>query len=150
MKMEIERKFLIDPKRLPKLSRGANIVQGYLSDSPEVRVRIQGKASTLTIKTVGIISREEFEYKIPLSDAKSLLKLTNLEVEKTRFFLNLNGHRWAIDFYKKENKGLVIAEVELKEEQEKIEKPLWIIKEVTQDPRYRNQSLAKKPFSEWR
>ncbi|OGY27696.1 MAG: hypothetical protein A2864_01305 [Candidatus Woykebacteria bacterium RIFCSPHIGHO2_01_FULL_39_12] len=147
---EIERKFLIEPKRLPKLSRGANIIQGYLSASPEVRVRIQGKASTLTIKTVGIISREEFEYKIPLSDAKKLMKLTDLKVEKARSFLKLGNDNWIIDFYKGANKGLVTAEIELKSEDGQVEKPLWAVKEITEDLRYRNQSLAKKPFSEWR
>lgn len=149
MKIEIERKFLVDPVRLPRINRESTVIQAYLSTDPEVRVRIQDKKSHLTIKTKGSISRQEFEYKIPLREAKLLIKLSNLVVLKKRFFLGVNGFVWVIDFYQGENKGLVVAEIELEKENQKFEKPLWAIREVTHDLRYKNANLAAKPFSSW-
>ncbi|OGY20943.1 MAG: hypothetical protein A2126_02760 [Candidatus Woykebacteria bacterium GWB1_45_5] len=150
MKQEIERKFLIDAKKLPKLSRPRKVIQGYLSQNPEVRARITDKKAHLTIKTLGELTRDEFEYEIPLKDAKKLLELTNLTVEKLRYFLTLNGFCWVIDFFQGENSPLVTAEVELPHEDSKFKKPLWVGKEVTFDARFNNRSLAKSPFCNWK
>ena len=94
MKREIERKFLVDPNRLPKLKRRLQIIQVYYSRDPEIRIRIQDRDSFLTIKTVGLVVRNEYEYKIPLKDARKLINLTKLKVEKTRFNILLNKLRW--------------------------------------------------------
>lgn len=149
MKREIERKFLVDTNRLPKLKKRLQITQVYYSRDPEIRIRIQDRDSFLTIKTVGLVARNEYEYKIPLTEAKKLINLTNLKVEKTRFNILLNKLRWEIDFYRGKNKGLVVAEVELPAESYKFNRPLWVREEVTEDLRYRNQSLAIKPFTTW-
>jgi CYTH domain-containing protein len=93
--------------------------------------------------------RNELEYRIPLRDAKYLLSLSNLKIEKSRSVVKLDNCRWLIDFYKGKNKGIVVAEVELPSENSKFEKPLWAGKEVTFDLRYRNFSLAKHPFTKW-
>lgn len=149
MKQEIERKFLIDTKKLPKLSRPHKVIQGYVSQNPEIRVRITGKKAYLTIKTLGELVRDEFEYEIPLKDAKKLLELTELKVEKMRYFLKLNGFCWVIDFFQGENHPLITAEVELPHEDSEFKKPLWVSKEVSFDHRFHNLSLATHPFSSW-
>jgi len=149
MKQEIERKFLVDAEKLPKLSRPHKVIQGYLSQNPEVRVRITDKKACLTIKTLGGLVRDEFVYNIPLRDAKKLLELTDLKVEKQRYFLTLESHRWVVDFFQGENYPLVTAEVELPSEHSSVKKPLWVKNEVTDDPRFRNLSLSQHPFSFW-
>lgn len=149
MKREIERKFLVNPHRLPKLEKGIPIVQAYFSQNPETRIRIQGKRGFITIKTSGLVSRDEYEYPIPLRDAKKLADLSNLKIEKTRFFLRLNNLKWEIDFYKEKNAGLVLAEIELPTESFEFKPPLWAVEEVTTNLHYRNQSLAKRPFTKW-
>src|SRR3990167_875028 len=110
MAKEIERRFLVDKTRLPSLKRGIFHIQGYLSLNPEIRIRLQRNRAFLTIKSPGDVVRSEFEYKVPLQDAKSLLELTHLKVAKTRYRLRLNGLTWEIDFYDGKNAGLVIAE----------------------------------------
>jgi CYTH domain-containing protein len=111
---------------------------------------VAGRKAFLTIKTAGKINRKEFEYKIPLTDAKKLLELTNLKIEKVRYFLNLNTSRWAIDFFQGVNYPLVTAEIELPSENFTVDKPLWIQKEVTLDPRFRSSYLSQHPFSNWK
>ena len=150
MKQEIERKFLVEPKKLPALSRPQNIIQGYLSIEPEIRIRVAGRKAFLTIKTAGELNRKEFEYKIPRSDAKKLLELTNFKIEKVRYFLNLNTSRWVIDFFQGVNYPLVTAEIELPSEDFIFDKPLWIQKEVTLNHRFRSSYLSQHPFSSWK
>jgi adenylate cyclase len=150
MKTEIERKFLVDPKRIPILKKGTPIIQAYFSSDPEIRARIQGRSGFITIKTRGLVSRGEFEYKIPFLDAEKLIDLSTLKIEKVRCKIPLDTLVWEIDFYKGENRPLVLAEVELPKEKYKFKKPLWVIKEVTNNLRYRNINLAKRPFTTWR
>lgn len=147
MAIEIERKFLVQKDLLPPLTNGMNIQQGYISNIPErnVRVRTKGKKAYLTIKTKGEgIKRKEFEYEIPVQDALELLKICEGGIiDKTRYELGLNGLVWEVDVFHGIHNGLILAEVELKTEDQEIELPSWLGQEVSTDPRYFNASLAK-------
>lgn len=147
MATEIERKFLVDAKKISTVNFTSEekISQGYLSTNPTVRVRLKNNRGFLTIKssTVGI-SRQEFEYEIPSDDAAELLKLCEPKViKKIRRKISYGGHVWETDFFEGRHKGLILAEVELKSPDEPVELPAWIAKEVSQDPRYYNSNLAK-------
>jgi len=154
MPKEIERKFLVDPVKLPTLESPYNIVQGYLPgcSSATVRVRIRNKTAFLTLKgrTKGL-TRSEFEYPIPLSDAEHILSelCSGTLIEKKRYHLSYEGHLWEIDIFEGENRGLIIAEIELKDESEPFSVPPWITKEVSYDPRYHNSNLLKNAYRNW-
>ena len=146
MGKEIERKFLVDKSRLPNNLEGTKYTQGYISitDSGIVRVRIKGDIAVITIKSAGLgISRDEFEYQIPMDDAKSLLELFNDGViYKTRYDIVYEGKKWEIDQFHKENEGLWIAEIELQFENESFEIPKWVLEEVTGNEKYYNSYLS--------
>jgi adenylate cyclase len=154
MAKEIERKFLVKPHNWSELGPGLKIRQGYLSATIErtVRVRTYGDRGYITIKgkTSGI-SRDEYEYEIPFGDATEILDNLCLQplIEKTRYRIPFKGHTFEVDEFNGANRGLTIAEAELKSADEKIELPDWIDREVSDDPRYFNSSLAQKPFSRW-
>jgi len=154
MGTEIERKFLVKGNKWQKGSISTRCRQGYLptSDMTVVRVRVFGNQGFLTIKgkTEGI-SRSEFEYEIPVSDAESLLDslCERPLIEKTRYRLDHLGVMWEVDVFEGENKGLVLAEVELEDEHQLIAMPEWVSTEVSQDPKYFNSNLAKYPHCEW-
>ena len=154
MAVEIERKFLLkNDSWRDSVVRSHVLKQGYLASSPlpTVRVRTSDDKAFLTIKgrTEGI-SRVEFEYEIPSEEALEMLKLSAQQpIEKTRYIVEVNGHTWEIDVFEGSNAGLVLAEVELDSEDEKVELPDWIDFEVTHDPRYYNSALSKTPFSTW-
>lgn len=152
MSTEIERKFLVKGVEW-KQGVGVSFCQGYLSSNKErtVRVRIAGDKAFLTIKgiTKGI-SRAEFEYEIPVSDADYLLKMCEGPlIKKKRYTQVYNGFKWEIDEFAGENEGLVIAEIEVENETQLFERPDWVGKEVSDDPRYFNSSLAANPYSKW-
>ncbi len=154
MGVEIERKFLIDETKLPTLKNGYTIKQGYIQtvDHTTVRIRVRGKEAFLTIKGKSQgATRLEFEYPIPLDDAEEML--TNLchasRVEKTRYLIEHEGHTGEVDIFEGSNKGLMIAEIELKSEEEAFSLPEWIGEEVTQDKRYFNVNLVEHPYQEW-
>ncbi len=153
MPAEIERKFLLADDSWHDGSPGVRIAQGYLSQDPErtVRVRIAGETAWLTIKgRCEGITRAEFEYEIPLEDAKTLLELCLPSViDKTRHRIPFGGHEWEIDIFHGENKGLVVAEVELADEAVSPEMPSWIGVEVSSDARYFNSCLAVTPYAKW-
>ena len=147
MAVEIERKFLVDKRKLHTLtfSSEEKILQGYLSFSPAVRVRLKDNRGFLTVKssTVGI-SRQEFEYEIPAEDAEQLLKLCGRNVlKKYRRKLEYGGHVWEVDFFAGRHAGLILAEVELKSADELVDLPDWISREVSKDSRYFNSNLVK-------
>ena len=154
MGKEIERKFLVDKSRLPNNLEGTKYTQGYISitDSGIVRVRIKGDIGVITIKSAGLgISRDEFEYQIPMDDAKSLLELFNDGViYKTRYDIVYEGKKWEIDQFHKENEGLWIAEIELQFENESFEIPKWVLEEVTGNEKYYNSYLSKHSFKSWK
>ena len=154
MGKEIERKFLIEPTRLPKNMKGVKYTQGYIAINEDgiVRIRIKGNIAVLTIKTSGTgISRDEFEYEIPLDDAKSLLVLFNDKIiYKTRYKIIYDGKEWEIDEFHQQNDGLWLAEIELESENESFAFPEWLTKEVTDDEKYYNAYLSKHPFKVWK
>ena len=134
-------------------SPGTMIAQGYLSQDPDrtVRVRIAGELAWLTIKgrTEGI-TRAEFEYPIPLEDARVLLGLClPTVIDKTRHEISHAGHLWEIDVFHGDNEGLVIAEVELADESVSPELPPWAGADVSADARYFNACLAVSPYANW-
>ena len=154
MGQEIERKFLLRNDNWRKAANaGTRIRQGYLSEVPErtVRVRVIGETGFLTVKGKNEGSvRAEFEYPIPVADARALLALCLPPlVEKTRYLVMHEGHTWEIDVFEGANAGLVVAEVELRSETEPISLPDWIGREVTSDTRYYNSNLRTHPFSNW-
>lgn len=156
MGIEIERKFLVDKEKWRQVNNpvGVPYRQGYLADEDRcvVRVRVTDKKGFITIKGASAgISRKEFEYEIPVSEGIELLDSFALfEVEKTRYRLYFKGKLWEVDEFLGDNTGLVTAEIELKEENEKFELPGWITHEVSDDARYFNSSLAKNPFKNWK
>ncbi|MEC4004252.1 CYTH domain-containing protein [Flavobacterium sp. SUN052] len=154
--IEIERKYLVTSLDFKKEAFAQNhIAQGYLNSNPErtVRIRIKGDKGYLTIKGIGNesgTSRLEWEQEIALEDAKKLLALCEKGViEKTRYEVKSGNHVIEIDEFHGENEGLFMAEIELKNEHETIEKPTWLGKEVTGDQRYYNSYISLNPFKNW-
>ncbi|MGB0993196.1 MAG: CYTH domain-containing protein [Akkermansiaceae bacterium] len=151
MAIEIERKFLVVGE-FPR-EECVEMVQGYLCREIErtVRVRIEGRRAVITVKGRGSgISRPEFEYEVPVEDAREMLQLADGPlVEKTRYYHRVGNHTWEIDVFKGENVGLIVAEIELQSEDEAFESPSWLGAEVSGDGRYANSSLSKLPFSKW-
>lgn len=154
MGKEIERKFLVTSDAWKAAGAGKYFRQGYLSTVKErvVRVRTVGDKGFLTIKGVTVgVTRSEFEYEIPADEAN--LMLDNLcekpIIEKFRAKVEHAGLTWEIDEFHGENEGLVVAEVELKDEHQRIDLPAWIGAEVSGDPRYFNSNLIKHPFTRW-
>jgi adenylate cyclase len=155
MAKEIERKFLVHPRKWSDLGAGLVIRQGYLCASKQssVRVRTYGDKAYVTIKgATADITRDEYEYEIPLNDANEIL--VNLSehppIEKMRYRIVFKGHTWEVDEFTGANSGLTVAEVELKDAKEQVELPDWIDREVSGDPRYFNSNLSIKPFSSWK
>ncbi len=153
MGIEIERKFLVQPGRWLPQGPGVAFLQGYLSTHREriVRVRIEGDVARLTVKGLPQgLARPEFEYPIPLEDARQLLELCEQPlVTKTRHTETHGGKTWVIDVFHGANEGLVLAEVELEAEDETVDLPDFVGEEVSQDPRYANSSLGRRPFGGW-
>jgi adenylate cyclase len=154
--MEIERKFLITSDTFKAVAfQQTRITQGYLSSVPDrtVRVRIKGEKGFLTIKGASNesgLSRFEWEKEIPIEESKDLLLLCEKGIiDKNRFEVKVGNHIFEIDEFYGENKGLIIAEIELKNENEFFEKPLWLGQEVTNEIRYYNSYLSKNPFADW-
>ncbi len=156
MGQEIEKKFLVTSDEFKKqASKETRITQGYISSVPErtVRVRIKGKSGFITIKGIGNdsgASRFEWEKEIPVSEVDDLLKICEPGViDKTRYEVKLGNHTFEVDEFYGENQGLVVAEVELENENDKFEKPSWLGAEVTGDVKYYNSMLMKTPFTKW-
>ncbi len=155
MAKEIERKFLVVGDAWRALAQGVHYRQGYLNSIKErtVRIRTVGEKAVLTVKgpTVGV-TRMEFEYQIPYDDCVAMLE--NLAeqpiIEKKRYKIPMGEFVWEIDEFFGVNEGLIVAEVELKSEDQAFEKPEWIGKEVSGDPRYFNSNLVAHPYSTWK
>ena len=153
MANEIERKFRVDPSWTPD-GEGTSLEQGYLSSQQErtVRVRIAGSSAKLTVKgiTTGV-TRSEYEYAIPLADATAMLRdlCEKPHIAKRRHIVMHGGHKWEVDVFSGDNAGLVIAELELRDENEPFERPPWLREEVSHDARYFNSNLIKQPYRSW-
>ena len=153
MAIEIERKFLVINPPISTWGSGEPIRQGYLARglNATARVRTFGETGWLTIKgeTTGI-SRAEFEYSIPLTEARALLELCEGGlIEKVRWRIPHRSHLWEVDQFFGENEGLMIAEIELQREDEEFDLPPWIGVEVSDDPRYFNGALSRTPYRVW-
>lgn len=155
--IEIERKFLVISKAYEtEAVSQERVVQGFLNTHPErtVRVRIKGEKGFLTIKGKSNASgtkRLEWEREIDVAEAEALLPLCEPGViEKTRYEVPFAGHVFEVDAFSGGNLGLVVAEVELQDENETVELPPWIGKEVTGEIAYYNSQLSKKPYSSWK
>jgi adenylate cyclase len=155
MGVEIERKFLVDHEKWGEVQKpeGTHYRQGYILSNKEqtVRVRVSDKKGYINLKSkVSEVSRKEYEYEIPLEDGIEILnEFTKHGTEKTRYRIPFEGRTWEVDVFAGDNKGLIVAELELKSENEEFGKPDWVTTEVTNDGRYTNASLAVKPFSQW-
>jgi adenylate cyclase len=153
MGVEIERKFLVKKALWQALDKptGKYYRQGYLMNSPErvVRVRIAGDQGYITIKGAAEgISRLEYEYAIPKSDAEEMLDRFQPEgTEKIRYCIpEASGLVWEVDEFLGANEGLIVAEIELISEDQPFSSPDWLDEEVTHDPRYANSNLALQPI----
>jgi CYTH domain-containing protein len=156
MSFEIERKFLVKSKDYQRESHKKFYVkQGFLNTNKHrtVRIRISDKNAFLTIKGVSDksgVSRFEWEKEIPVKDAKQLLLLCEKGIiEKNRYLIKYGNHIFEVDEFLEKNEGLIIAEIELSNENEVFEKPSWLGKEVTGDVKYYNSQLSKKPYDSW-
>ena len=154
--VEIERKFLVTNRDfISESSENFRIVQGYLNSNPErtVRVRIKGDKGFLTIKGKGNdsgMSRFEWEKEIAISEAEALLSLCEKgAIDKIRYEIPIGNHTYEVDVFFGENEGLIVAEIELKSENESFSKPNWLGEEVTSDERYYNAYLSNNPFKSW-
>lgn len=154
MAKEIERKFLVKGDGWRKLAKGSVYRQGYIATQKEatVRIRIVGDRGYLTIKGPSVkYSRAEFEYAISVEDAQEMLNTLcdRPFIEKIRYRVEWGGLIWEIDEFDGVNKGLILAEVELTDEQQQIQLPEWIGEEVSENPKYFNSNLVRNPFSQW-
>lgn len=147
MGVEIERKFLVDPVlwEQEKKVKSFYIKQGYLVKSKEktVRVRSTDELGYITIKgATKNISRVEYEYEIPKQEAESLITIfCDKYIGKRRFIIDYKDHIWEVDEFQHPKPGLILAEIELKDENEAFEKPNWILEEVSHDPQYFNANM---------
>ena len=154
---EIERKFLVTSTEFLSESIPSNrIVQGYLNSNPErtVRIRIKGTQGFITIKGKGNESgttRFEWEKEIEVTEAEQLLLLCEDGViDKIRYEIPFGKHLYEVDVFEGDNKGLIVAEIELENENESFEKPNWLGEEVTGDDRYYNASLSTSSYKNWK
>ncbi|MFA0922643.1 CYTH domain-containing protein [Xanthomonas fragariae] len=161
MPIEIERKFLVTGDDWRRAAHAAiPMAQGYINDqaalrsgaqNASVRVRIQGESAFLNLKSREVgHTRQEFEYPIPVVEARALLALcVGGLIDKRRHLVAYQGHVWEVDEFRGDNAGLVVAEIELGNADETFAKPDWVGTEVTDDVRYYNLALASYPFSQW-
>ena len=156
MAREIERKFRVKGDAFKREAYEAiSIMQGFLNSAPErtVRIRVKGDKGFITIKGLageGGLSRYEWEKEIALEEARELLLLCEPGmITKTRYLVEAGELTFEVDEFHGDNEGLVIAEIELPDEDTPFERPAWLGEEVTGDQRYYNSMLAKHPFKMW-
>lgn len=154
MGLEIERKFLVDKSKVPFGLVPTRITQGYLNLDPErtVRIRVSGPYGYITVKGLSSesgLSRFEWEKQIDFNDAHMMLRMCVGVIDKGRHHLKHEGKLWEIDVFHGDNRGLVVAEVELSSVDEFIILPEWITQEVTGDPKYYNSNLIQNPYKDW-
>ena len=153
MNVEIERKFLI--RKIPKnFENKFYIKQFYIHVDDKFVQRLRffdNRKAIMSLKqNCAGLSRYEFEYKIPLEDAKKIISMTDsIFIEKIRYIVYYESMKWEIDEFLGNNKGLLIAEIELEDEKQKIKLPDWIDQEVTNQNKYFNYNLALKPYISW-
>lgn len=148
MGLEIERRFLVTSSDWkPEATSSYRIQQAYLAANQSIALRIRikdGSTALLTIKSAGPgIERAEFEYPIPIKDAEQLCQYkTGHLIEKCRYAVPAPWGSWEIDVFSGDLAGLVIAEIELDTKDRHFSRPVWLGREITDDARYSNASLA--------
>jgi adenylate cyclase len=154
--IEIERKFLVSSDAYKSESfKKTRIIQGFLNTHKErtVRVRLKGEKGFITVKgqsTNDGLSRFEWEKEISREEGEALLKHCEPGViDKTRYEVKAGNHIFEIDVFYGDNEGLIIAEIELEQEDEIFEIPDWLGKEVTGNIKYYNSQLSKQPYNTW-
>ena len=153
--IEIERKYLVLDEPCRGSARSSTrIFQAYFARTPLLRgrIRVIGDKAFIGLKSSSSLKRHEFEYEIPKRDAWDIIREFNIEpiIMKTRYAITYRDKPWVIDVFEGANEGLVLAEVELRHENEVPELPPWAGKEVTHDHRFGNSSLARYPFASWK
>jgi len=155
MGTEIERKYLVvsDAWRAA-VARRRRFEQGYLAITADcaVRVRIDGDQAHLNIKNATLdIERQEYEYPVPLSDAREMLDTlcVGRSLSKVRHWVEHRGDTWEVDVFEGANRGLVLAEIEVADREQPIAIPEWAGREVSGDERYLNSYLAVTPYTSW-
>lgn len=155
MGVEIERKYtVIGDAWKQNITGSDNIIQGYLAntDKCSIRIRSSSDKASINLKSMTIgIQRSEFEYPIPLEDAKHLLDNLCLQpvIIKNRYYVRHANDCWEVDVFKGENVGLVVAEIELDKPDQAFDIPTWLGDEVSNDIRYYNVSLVENPYQNW-
>lgn len=155
MGIETERKFLVDHEKWRMMDKpsGIHYRQGYMLNNKlqTIRIRVADTQAFLNLKSKETaMTRKEYEYEIPLTDGIEILNaFAKNEIEKIRYRILFAHKIWEIDEFLGNNVGLIVAEIELKNESEKFEMPDWIGTEVTRDGSYTNASLSVKPFCNW-
>lgn len=155
MGKEIERKFLVNGTEYRINSQRSYFKQGYIptDKGTTVRVRIADGTGFITIKNkISATTRNEYEYEIPVNDAEEMISniCKGIIIEKYRYFYNYQGFVWEIDEFLGDNEGLVVAEIELPNEETEFEKPDFVDIEVTEDYRYTNSQLSVIPYKSWK
>ena len=161
MGIEIERKVLVTGDAWRSAAhKVVPMAQGYLnglamvedgSQKASVRVRIEGETAYLNLKSRERgHTRQEFNYAIPVDEARSLLALcVGGMIDKRRHYVDHEGHLWEVDEFLGDNAGLVVAEIELQHADEAFALPGWAGRQVTDALRYYNLALASHPYSQW-
>lgn len=158
MALEIERKFLVTGDFKHLAVNATRISQGYIAsgNGRTVRVRIRGDKGYLTIKGPSDkagLAHFEWEKEIPLQDARDLMGICEPGIiEKTRYLVpSPDGrHTFEVDEFYGDNEGLIMAEVELADENEPYETLPFIGREVTGDRRFYNSHMRRNPYRLWK
>ena len=153
MNIEIERKFLVN--KIPEnIINTIDIKQYYISINPKMVQRLRffndDKAIISFKERSSSITKHEFEYEIPLLDAKKLISyITAPFITKKRHYIKFDSMQWEVDEFLDKNKGLIVAEIELIKIDQKIKIPEWVTNEISKDQKYSNFNLALHPFTLW-
>ncbi|MBQ0056120.1 MAG: CYTH domain-containing protein [Bacteroidales bacterium] len=171
MGKEIERKFLVEstafvqeaPNTATDCTNCKRYHQGYIPtlNGMTVRIRIAGDKGYVTLKDHAVgFTRHEFEYEIPVDDARQMLGLMceGPQIEKVRYVIPASQHegdfsaglKWEVDVFRGDNEGLIVAEIEVPSEDTEFDRPSWLGNEVTGDKRYYNSHLCRHPYKEWK
>ena len=154
MAQEIERKYLVVGEFRQLAHNSMHLIQGYIASGKRtVRVRIGDSGAWLTIKGPsrnGGLSRYEWEKEIDVEEAKELLQLAEgAVIDKVRYYVDYEGHTIEVDEFHGDNEGLVMAEIELQSEDERVVLPAWLGREVTGEKRFYNSHLREHPYKDW-
>lgn len=155
MATEIERKFLVVGEFKHLAHNRTHIEQGYFLTEPgkTVRIRIRDDKAYLTIKGPSDkagLARYEFETEVSIEDGRELMKLCMPgKVQKDRWLIENGKHTIEVDEFFGDNEGLVMAEIELSDENEEYVKPAFLGKEVTGDKRFYNKYMLRRPYKLW-